>query len=263
MSPEEKTELLASYNRRKEANLLSEYLAKPVPSGIKKECIRLYREGLQPENAQILKQFFKKNAPQDFEEALEDIDIDRFRPTAGLLNGRNFTAEEKHYELISWLLGTEEVATSTNNQNDNQLAEATSGGDPSKEEVDNFSWRRTWGRITAAVAALMLLAWVAWLIMPVESQCMYWDGNTYVGTACDVQVPGRTAYALNEAKLDHFKRVLRSDTLTKASVGRLWYFKMNRKLELFTDSGMHPVYTNRRLRPLSDYMLEKYFIKHK
>jgi hypothetical protein len=263
MTPQEKSQLLASYNRRKNAGLLSARLAQPVRSGIKKECIKLYREGQRPEGAAVLKQFFKKNPPEDFAVALEEIDIDRFRPTADLLNGRNFAPEEKHYELISWLLGPELPDSSRNGSDDEQETTSEKGDKAQENEVDKPFWPQGWQRMTAATAALVLLACGAWLITPGDRQCMYWDGSSYHTASCDIQGLGKTVYALDQGKLDRFKKVLRPDTLTKASVGKLWYFKANRKLELFTDSGMHPVYTNRRLLPLSNYLIEKYLIKRK
>jgi hypothetical protein len=262
MTPQEKSELLATYKRRKDAGLLSPRLARPLRSGIKKECIKLYEDGQRPEGAGVLKQFLKRNPPEDFVAALEEIDIDRFRPTVDLLNGRNFAPEEKHYELIAWLLGPELPGSNGNGSDDKQETTSKKGDKAQEKEVKNPSWLQGWQRMTAATAALVLLACGAWLITPGERQCMYWDGSGYQTAPCDVQGPGKTVYALDQGKLDRFKKVLRPDTLTKASMGKLWYFRIDHKLELFTDSGMHPVYKNRRLLPLSNYMTEKYLIKH-
>ncbi|MBL4676849.1 MAG: hypothetical protein JKY70_11705 [Mucilaginibacter sp.] len=109
MTDREKTDLLISCKKRKAADKLSSNLAKPVPSSIKNECLKVYREGKRPEGAMILQQFIKKGQHSDFAAAVEAIDIDRFRPTVRLLKEAGFKPEEKHYELLAWLLGPEPV----------------------------------------------------------------------------------------------------------------------------------------------------------
>jgi len=49
-----------------------------------------------------------------------------------------------------------------------------------------------------------------------------------------------------------------SDTLTKNSLGKVWYSKIDGKVEFFTSAGFHPVHIDRRLKPLTDYMIKKY-----
>ncbi|RZL02566.1 MAG: hypothetical protein EOO89_29150 [Pedobacter sp.] len=60
-------------------------------------------------------------------------------------------------------------------------------------------------------------------------------------------------------KLNNLRKVRWPDKLTKESIGKVWYAKAGGgPPEFFTDSGMHPVDTVKRLRPLSTYMLNKY-----
>ncbi|RYE55104.1 MAG: hypothetical protein EOP48_10920 [Sphingobacteriales bacterium] len=46
--------------------------------------------------------------------------------------------------------------------------------------------------------------------------------------------------------------------MTKNSIGKVWYSGRGKNHEFFTDSGMHPVDTTRRLLPVTDYIITKY-----
>ena len=91
-----------------------------------------------------------------------------------------------------------------------------------------------------------------------NKQCMYWSGERYVEADCSSAIPNVELVALNRYKLDHFRKIKRPDTLNESHVNKVWYLKTGNKLELFTMEGKHPEQLNKRLRPLSKYMLDKY-----
>ncbi|MBL4676848.1 MAG: hypothetical protein JKY70_11700 [Mucilaginibacter sp.] len=117
-------------------------------------------------------------------------------------------------------------------------------------------------KIGISLATLSIAGGIIWMISGLlYPQCMYWTGSEYKAVSCTIHAPGRAVYAIDIRRLDHFKKIMKPDTITAVSVGRVWYFKTGHQLELFTDSGMHPVLTNRRLKPLTPYMQEKYLSK--
>ncbi|RFZ92859.1 hypothetical protein D0C36_15825 [Mucilaginibacter conchicola] len=251
MTDQEKAGLLAEYKKRKAAGTLPTNLDPPVPSGIKRECIRLYHLSVRAEGAIILKAFFKKNHQGDFKTGVDSIDHDRFRPTVDLLRDKAFEPEEKHYELLAWLLGPERITD--NGKKPGQETEET-GIIPRM-----ITWLKKRKRIgITGTTVLLMLVGAGWLIIEKSRPCMYWNGEAYKAASCAVPVPGSTLYAADDRKIRQFKKIMRPDTVTAASVGKLWYFKSNRQLELFTDSGMHPVWSNRRLKVLTPYMQAKY-----
>lgn len=91
-----------------------------------------------------------------------------------------------------------------------------------------------------------------------NKQCMYWSGEQYLEADCAIAIPNAELVALNRYKLDHFRKIKRPDTLNESHVNKVWYLKTGNKLELFTMEGKHPEQLNKRLRPLSKYMLDKY-----
>jgi len=89
-------------------------------------------------------------------------------------------------------------------------------------------------------------------------KCMYWKGDHYEPIACNEKPADTTVMVigLDSNKLVHFKRITRADTLTAASIGKVWYIKVNDHVEYYTSPGEPPAYPGRRLLPLSAHILD-------
>ncbi|TWR26803.1 hypothetical protein FPZ42_07125 [Mucilaginibacter achroorhodeus] len=249
MTTEEKTELLAEYHRRKSAGKLPANLHSPVPSRIRDECLKQYKAGIRPDGSAVLEGYFKRNHKGDFHSGVLDMDRDRFKSTADLLRGRDFEPEEKNYELLAWLLGPERLPVS------GPIIFPTN----ERSTFKNLRLRLKNNKSAFLMATIALCVITgAGIIIKNMRSCMLWNGKEYQVVSCNVPSPGNTIYASDQRKIEKFKKVMRLDTVTEASIGKLWYFKINKHLELFTDSGMHPLWRNRRLKPLTHYMLLKY-----
>lgn len=108
------------------------------------------------------------------------------------------------------------------------------------------------------VATLGLIMGVAyWKGVPPDG-CMYWTGTEYKAVDCDTQIKDAQVIALNQQKLDHFKKITLPDTMTFNSLKKVWYSKINNQVEFFTSKGKHPVNGERILKPVTIYILEKY-----
>lgn len=91
-----------------------------------------------------------------------------------------------------------------------------------------------------------------------NEKCMVWKGDRYEPIACDINVSDRITLPLDKEQLTHQRKITQPDTLTTNSLGKVWYTKINGTPEFYTDSGIHPADTLRRLRPLTNYILTKY-----
>lgn len=91
-----------------------------------------------------------------------------------------------------------------------------------------------------------------------DEKCMYWTGDHYEPIKCDEKIINVPILPLNIKKLTLFKKINSFDTLTKNAIGKVWYSSIGGQHEFFTDSGMHPVDTVKRLRPLTSYILTKH-----
>jgi hypothetical protein len=90
-----------------------------------------------------------------------------------------------------------------------------------------------------------------------ERGCMYWAGDHYEPTPCDQKVPKKLVVALDTAKVKNFRKIP-SDKITRQSLGRVWYSKIDNEVEFFTTSGNHPIVIDRHLKPITGLIVDKY-----
>lgn len=91
--------------------------------------------------------------------------------------------------------------------------------------------------------------------------CMFWAGDHYQGINCNQKLKDTLVVAMDSVRLNGFRKVTEMDTVTEQSIGHLWYAKIDGMLELYTADGNHPDKPNVRLRPLTEYMYNKYIRK--
>lgn len=91
-----------------------------------------------------------------------------------------------------------------------------------------------------------------------NEKCMTWKSDRYEPIPCDINVSDGIVLPLDKEQLAHQRKITQPDTLTTNSLGKVWYTKINGAPEFYTDSGMHPADTLRRLKPLTNYILTKY-----
>lgn len=96
--------------------------------------------------------------------------------------------------------------------------------------------------------------------MPTSGYCMYWAGDHYEPSPCTPKRGDTLLVDLDSAKLFRFKKITRPETITKDDIGRVAYIKLDGRIEYYTDTGFHPVYTHKRLKPLTRYIYEKYIL---
>lgn len=88
-----------------------------------------------------------------------------------------------------------------------------------------------------------------------NNQCMYWTGDHYERINCN-EPASAPVVAWNRERAAQLRKITRSDTITYSSIGKLWWAKVNGELEYYTAGGDHPVIPNKRLLPLTKYMID-------
>jgi hypothetical protein len=109
-----------------------------------------------------------------------------------------------------------------------------------------------------AIIASITGAYLIW--SKITDKCMYWTGERYVSSSCNIKIENTAVIALDTLKLNHFKRITRPDTITYGALKRVWYFKANNSCEFFTGNGFHPIHTERRLKPLTKTIIDNYIL---
>jgi len=119
-------------------------------------------------------------------------------------------------------------------------------------------------RLRNAVILLLLLCtsggglfW-AWYAKKNKEQCMCWAGDRYRSISCREKIAGSDIFGLDSLQMVNFRKITRPDTLTQKSLGHVWYSKIDGDIEFYTGGGSHPVHRERRLKPLTIYILNKY-----
>ncbi|WP_183567679.1 hypothetical protein [Mucilaginibacter sp. SP1R1] len=93
---------------------------------------------------------------------------------------------------------------------------------------------------------------------PGIQKCMFWTGDHYQPVSCNQNMDETPVYALDTQKTQRFKKITKPDTLTSRSIGHVWYSKIDGTVEFYTAAGFHPVHTERKLKPMTEFILNKY-----
>eukprot|EP01132_Coremiostelium_polycephalum_P011312 gene11312-13848_t len=254
-----KTELLEFYKVRKASGLLSENLENPGRQKLQKEYLA---------------------------RSIEKFPLDKLRPLVSFLVNGTKLREDAPAKLVAWLIGfdtymewqkKEKETTTSKDQGENKEdpggpntvgtggaitsgGKSTSGSNPPKPLSIKKNVLISIGILITGGGCFML--WennLTRTILPNKGElCMYWTGYKYEPANCDDNTNKHGLIPVNTHALNYFKKIRYPDTLTKYSLGKVWYSKVNGKLEFFTDSGVHPIDTIRKLKTLSPYMLNKY-----
>lgn len=91
-------------------------------------------------------------------------------------------------------------------------------------------------------------------------KCMYWTGSYYEASVCNLPInPSQKLIPFNLTEWQNLRKITRRDTLTEKDIGKVFYFKENNDLEMFTSKGRYPLDTSRVLKPLTEYMYNAHF----
>jgi hypothetical protein len=293
MFDEYKNELLQFYNGQKTSNQLSAALENPNRLKLKREFLKIYATKNSEADSAVIRRFFDPTGK--YEDPLESIDrfeLDRLRPLINFMTRGTMLRDDAPVFALAWLL---EFTPYTAWKEAKQRVEMkplvqavadlpntgqANGEEPKNDgefinndrEIGNNEGRlvhphKLSQRFIYLATALLLTISIglSWLyIIPAninhptpDQKCMYWDGDRYVPTTCDINV-NRTTVPLDLRRLTKLKKIRWPDLLTKKDVGKVWYIRNDGQYEFFTDSGIYPVDPEKRLRPLSAYILSNH-----
>lgn len=281
--------LRAAYEQKRRQNQLSLLLAQPTPANIRRECVNVCKEGLAKKDEAVLRAFFGPAPDQRrFLELIKNFGTDKFKPLDNYLKGVTTTTDDRNLELLAWLIdfphrpfvfGKEVILTEEEKKriaDPEPVNESTeSVQPPARVSVVQESDKKKKRRVAALLLLFLLLGFSGFYIIRqtgrssdmrfgnAPGECMYWAGDRYEPVSCNDSTAGRLLLPLRLDKLRGFKRITQEDTITERSIGVVYYLKVNDYPEFYTTEGYHPVQVTRRLRPLSNYMYEKYLLKYR
>lgn len=93
---------------------------------------------------------------------------------------------------------------------------------------------------------------------PPSGSCMYWNKDHYEQVPCNQKMSDILVLALDTNKLKNFRMLTCKDSVLKRGKGLVWYSKIDNDVQFYTGDGRHPVVYSRRLKPATQYIIDKY-----
>lgn len=270
-----KKALKKQYHKEKEG-IYSEYLEQPSRANLRKLCVERFKSNSQQDDLITFKMFFGFEFNGDSLNKLKAV-TDRFRSIENFLLDKTETNDLNSLNLIAILLDFKprpflkfakqdhsEVALLKNTS----IEETSDEVVPSSATITYSKRKKTRNMAVIAIATLGLFSvgYTAKDLIYPNKECMQWQNDHYQVLDCSKESNNSNDDA-PIIPIDHYNaelnkiKVNESTTFFKNGKAVVWYCKMNPKeLEYFDQAGFHPI-TNKPLKPITKYMINKYIKK--
>lgn len=258
----------------------SGFLLNPSPAQLRNLCLLLLENKLSIIDEEIFKVFFQVAEGIVLRKAIENFDVEKFRAVGNFLKGRSEKTNAVSLNLIAVLVdyqprpfnkylksNTEANVELVSNEKKNFQGIETFfyGLVESKEApVKSISLRKL-GRIGVLVGVFLASVYTVNQVFFQEKQCMQWHNDHYELMDCNTVKQGITTQ--NEVKpIDNSTmnlkkiEVNRQTQFFKNGKPVVWYSKIKGKLYYFNSYGINPE-TGKPLKPITNYMIDKYVMK--
>ena len=270
MSAEYNKAVLDAYQEKKAENRLPPSLKLPTPKTLRQQCELVCRERYEERDEMTLKAFFRQGVNREtFLQAMAKFDADKFKPLINYLNGVTNKTDLKNIELLAWLIDFERrpFQFGVDYGLVDPVAEVVEVEDPEEnvnsDLVGAFNFKMAYAILVVILAIVgigVYLIYNSKRTPPPPTAWMRWAGDHFKQVPNSESVGDTSAVPLDSSVLLHFKRITDTCTITVASLGKIWYAKIDGKLLFYNSLGLgfDPVYTQFRLKPLTRYMISKH-----
>jgi len=280
--------VLEIYRQKKLEKGSTWLLANPRPANIRDECLAVCRARYSKKDEQCLRSFFGEKADQKaYLETIANFDRDKFKPLQNFINGDTKKPDPIIIELLAWLLDVQPRPSDRwiDTGEDSLVQKPTNGNEPkppgpkeperiipipipiSERSGNPYAKSKSIVVIASAIEVIVVCALIGLgmskpskPILTGHEKCMYWKDDHYEPISCSQRIDGAMIIALDSSRLTKFKRITRPDTITKKDIGKVWYIKIKKHLEYYTDSGYYPLDPKLRVRPITDLIIDKYIL---
>lgn len=211
---------------------------------------------------------------RDFLAAIKETDADDFQGFVQFLNNTEINPAEPKVELLAWLIDfparpyskyietevgsdaaedEEEIKLPAKDDDETKLPPTDTKQEipPTPPPVNKKDWRWLIGIVALLIGGVMI-----WWFLPGDKKCMYWSDDHYVATYCDVPRLDTPLLPLDLVKLRGFRKIKKTDTLTSPyALRNFWFVRVADSLEIYSAGGTHPLYPDKRLEAVTDYVV--------
>lgn len=130
-----------------------------------------------------------------------------------------------------------------------------------------FGFPRKFNKAVISFFAAFVIVGGSYFFYDKSNQCMYWNGDEYLTVACDQKIEGANILPRDTFRLKQLKRIKNISEITRGDIGKIYYSKVNGKVEFYTMGGAvnvdtssieNPTDSRKRLLPLSEHMYIEY-----
>lgn len=250
--------VLAEFDRQKTARLLPPELLSPTPGGLKALCLTICESRFDPKDELMLQSFFrKKENAVAYRLAIQNETPDPFRPLTKFLRDRNVKTTFRNIGLLAWLIDFEPRPFHP----DLAIPPSKPFKQPAMAPVPAGDSKRK-SRVLLLILTVMICIAGYYLFKKTGPQltgnegCMVWNDDHYQPIDCKSAI--HPVKKIDQRLVNNFKKIKEPDTLTPYSIRKVFYAKYNGRIEFFTDSGLFPLDSTRRVLPMTSHILEKY-----
>jgi hypothetical protein len=284
--------VMQDYEKKKAGNALHSGLIEPTPAGIRDACRAVWLERYEKSDEKALKEFFKYHGePSAWPRIIDEYPTGKFKALKKFLDKDTESTKRTNIELLAWLIdfrprpfvigntikvtqtGQEEIQEREKTGKQQETATQTapepyegksgpSGGTKKGAPKRNIKYWIAIGLLILLIPAAITYFWPKSnkplkVTLTGYEKCMFWDEDRYQPTDC--QKRGDTlVIPLDSNMLLHFRKIMQPDTITTNSIGKLWYVRYRGYYEFYTSDGFHPIDPQLRLKPITEYIINRH-----
>lgn len=282
--------VLDGFDRKRAAGLLPPELLAPTRKDLRDHCVKVCTERYKKKDEPLLKSFYGgRNNPAEYLIAVQNADAEKFRTLNNFLKDRAKGTSFTNICMLAWMIDFEprpfrddlevsiiptstpepiSIPTQSAPPGTPEPAPVTDDENPVDEQplhpippTDGPGIKKPW--VYAAVLLLLISLAAYYFFTHQDSSanekgaCMIWTGEKYQQVACSYkpEAGAVAAIPLDTTVLKRFKKITKEDTLTANSIGKVFCVKIDDKYEYYTDSAANPVYPERPLRRLTQFIM--------
>ncbi|OOV29824.1 hypothetical protein BXU11_08140 [Flavobacterium sp. LM5] len=253
-------------------------LSNVTPAQLRDLCLRKAENQLNPKDEMVFRYFFNAKEGEKLSRAIENYGIGKLKSVISFLKGEKNSENRNRIELAAILvdfnprpfhsyfsnegkelkIGEESLQEIKETSNEERIAfVAVSEKEIKSEQNKSILERYKKQLATGAVLCSMGIGLVS--LLP-KKECMQWNTNHYEVVDCTSKSSGfmDSRIPINNERLGLKKLEPKTiKTYFKNGQPSVWYAKIEGKIELFNQPGLHPT-TGKTLKPITQYIINKY-----
>jgi hypothetical protein len=281
---EYKRAIRTQYEKKKTEDITG-ILLNPSPAQLRNLCLIFFDESLSNNDEITMKLFFNVKENESLRKSIEKCEISRFRPIRSFLLGEKNSENRTRIEMAAIIVDyTPRPYKRYSQIGDYKEIEASNSQKVEKGEIVNYIIDskglikknvifKDWKSVKKAGFIIMILISLSFMTYTVKEivfpskECMQWKVNHYEPVDCSNQKLGIGQWDLifpideNTMKLKKWDSKKKLDFFTNEKP-IVWYSKEDGVIELFNQPGFHPE-TGKSLKPITNYIIEKYALNQK